>query len=53
MVMPKRYRKAGGIDIQIIGVGGKGHVAFHESVSLLKNSKVLLVRLDEIQCTML
>lgn len=43
----KKIKKAGGIDIQIIGVGGKGHVAFHESGIPFKNSKVLLVRLDD------
>ncbi|HBE45047.1 MAG TPA: 6-phosphogluconolactonase [Deltaproteobacteria bacterium] len=43
----KKIKNAGGIDIQIIGVGGKGHVAFHESGIPFKNSKVLLVKLDD------
>jgi len=42
----RKIKNAGGIDIQIIGVGGKGHVAFHESGIPFKNSKVLLVKLD-------
>ena len=44
------YRKikgAGGIDLQIIGVGGRGHVAFHESGIPFKGSKVMLVKLDD------
>jgi len=42
----RSIRKAGGIDVQIIGVGGRGHVAFHESGIPFKGSSVLLVRLD-------
>ncbi len=38
---------AGGIDLHIIGVGGRGHVAFHESGIPFEGSSVLLVRLDE------
>jgi glucosamine-6-phosphate deaminase len=43
----KRIRKAGGIDLQIIGVGGRGHVAFHESGIPFKGSSVMLVKLDD------
>jgi glucosamine-6-phosphate deaminase len=43
----RKIRRAGGIDLQIIGVGGRGHVAFHESGIPFKNSQVLLVRLDD------
>ena len=43
----RKIKKAGGIDLQIIGVGGKGHVAFHESGIPFSGSKVLLVKLDE------
>ncbi len=43
----KRIRKAGGIDLQIIGVGGRGHVAFHESGIPFKGSTVMLVKLDD------
>jgi glucosamine-6-phosphate deaminase len=42
----RKIRRAGGIDLQIIGVGGKGHVAFHESGIPFRNSRVLLVKLD-------
>jgi len=42
-----KIRRAGGIDLQIIGVGGRGHVAFHESGIPLKGSKVMLVKLDD------
>ncbi len=43
----RKIRKAGGIDVQIIGVGGRGHVAFHESGIPFKGSTVMLVRLDD------
>jgi len=43
----RKIRRAGGIDLQVIGVGGRGHVAFHESGIPFKNSRVLLVKLDE------
>ncbi|MHA1914699.1 MAG: 6-phosphogluconolactonase [Promethearchaeota archaeon] len=37
----------GGIDLHIIGVGGRGHVAFHESGIPFEGSNVLLVKLDD------
>ena len=40
-------KKSGGIDLQIIGVGGRGHVGFHESGIPFKGSTVMLVRLDD------
>jgi len=43
----RKIRAAGGIDLQIIGVGGRGHVAFHESGIPFKGSSVLLVKLDD------
>ena len=43
----KKIKRAGGIDLQIIGVGGRGHVAFHESGIPFKKSKVMLVKLDD------
>jgi len=43
----RKIRKAGGIDLQVIGVGGRGHVAFHESGIPFKGSSVMLVKLDE------
>jgi len=43
----RKIRRAGGIDLQVIGVGGRGHVAFHEPGIPFKNSQVLLVKLDD------
>ena len=43
----QKIYNAGGIDLQIIGVGGRGHVAFHESGIPFEDSSVLLVKLDE------
>lgn len=43
----RKIRRAGGIDLQVIGVGARGHVAFHESGIPFKNSQVLLVKLDD------
>jgi len=43
----RKIKKAGGIDLQIIGVGGRGHVAFHESGIPFKGSKVMLIKLDD------
>jgi glucosamine-6-phosphate deaminase len=43
----RKIRSVGGIDLQVIGVGGRGHVAFHESGIPFKNSQVMLVKLDD------
>jgi glucosamine-6-phosphate deaminase len=43
----RKMKKAGGIDVQIIGVGGRGHVAFHETGIPFKGSRVMLVKLDD------
>lgn len=43
----QRIRSAGGIDLQVLGVGGRGHVAFHEAGIPFARSRMLLVRLDE------
>ena len=43
----QKIKKFGGIDLQVIGVGGRGHVAFHESGIPFEGSNVLLVKLDE------
>ncbi len=43
----RKIKRYGGIDLQIIGVGGRGHVAFHESGVPFKGSSVMLVRLDD------
>lgn len=38
---------AGGIDLHVIGVGGRGHVAFHECGIPFADNPMLLVRLDD------
>jgi glucosamine-6-phosphate deaminase len=43
----EKITSVGGVDIQVIGVGGKGHVAFHEAGIPFKGSRVLIVQLDE------
>ncbi|MFO8090490.1 MAG: hypothetical protein R6U13_11675 [Desulfatiglandaceae bacterium] len=43
----RRIQNAGGIDLQVIGVGGRGHVGFHESGIPFDSGSVLLVKLDE------
>lgn len=43
----RKIGRAGGIDLQIIGVGGRGHVAFHESGIPFEGSRVMLVKLDD------
>ena len=43
----RQIKKVGGIDLQVIGVGGHGHVGFHESGVPFKGSKVLLIKLDD------
>jgi glucosamine-6-phosphate deaminase len=43
----KKIDSMGGIDLHIVGVGGRGHVAFHESGIPFEGNKVLLVKLDD------
>lgn len=43
----RKIASAGGIDLQVAGIGGRGHVAFHESGIPFAASPVLLVRLDD------
>jgi len=43
----EKIEQNGGIDLQVIGVGGRGHVAFHESGIPFEGNKMLLVKLDE------
>ena len=42
-----KIERTGGIGLQVIGVGGRGHVAFHESGIPFAGSRMLLVRLDD------
>jgi len=43
----KKIQSVGGIDLQVIGVGGRGHVGFHESGVPFDDNRVLLLKLDE------
>ena len=43
----QQIRDAGGIDLHVIGVGGRGHVAFHEAGIPFEGNRMLLVRLDD------
>ena len=43
----KKIDKCGGIDLHIIGVGGKGHVGFHEAGIPFEGNQVILVKLDD------
>ena len=42
-----KIKRSGGIDLHIIGVGGRGHVAFHEAGIPFAGNRMLLVKLDE------
>ncbi|MBN1615295.1 MAG: 6-phosphogluconolactonase [Deltaproteobacteria bacterium] len=43
----RKIEKDGGIDLHVIGVGGRGHVAFHESGIPFAGNRMLLVKLDD------
>lgn len=43
----QKIEALGGLDLQILGIGGNGHIGFNESGSL-QNSKTRLVALDHI-----
>ncbi|MDZ4655779.1 MAG: 6-phosphogluconolactonase [Coriobacteriia bacterium] len=43
----RKIKKFGGIDLHVVGVGGRGHVAFHESGIPFEGNRVLLVKLDD------
>jgi glucosamine-6-phosphate deaminase len=43
----RKIKAAGGIDLHVVGVGGRGHVAFHESGIPFEGNRVLLVKLDD------
>lgn len=42
-----KIKEQGGIDLHIIGVGGRGHVAFHEAGIPFEGNEILLVKLDD------
>jgi len=43
----QKIKACGGIDLHIVGVGGRGHVAFHESGIPFEGNRMLLVKLDD------
>jgi glucosamine-6-phosphate deaminase len=43
----KKIAAAGGMDLQVVGVGGRGHVAFHEAGIPFEGNRMLLVKLDD------
>jgi glucosamine-6-phosphate deaminase len=43
----KKIKAYGGIDLHIVGVGGRGHVAFHESGIPFEGNRMLLLKLDD------
>lgn len=43
-----RISQSGGVDLQVSGVGGRGHVAFHEAGIPFDLRGLLLVELDEV-----
>jgi glucosamine-6-phosphate deaminase len=43
----RKIKAYGGVDLHIVGVGGRGHVAFPESGIPFEGNRVLLVKLDD------
>jgi glucosamine-6-phosphate deaminase len=43
----QKIAATGGIDLHVIGVGGRGHVAFHEAGIPFAGNRMLLVQLDD------
>jgi glucosamine-6-phosphate deaminase len=43
----RKIERSGGIDLHLVGVGGRGHVAFHESGIPFEGNRMLLVELDD------
>jgi glucosamine-6-phosphate deaminase len=42
-----KIARCGGIDLHVIGVGGRGHVGFHEAGVPFDNNQVILIKLDD------
>ncbi len=42
-----KISRSGGIDLHFVGVGGRGHVGFHEAGIPFENNPMLLVKLDD------
>ena len=43
----EKIARCGGIDLHVIGVGGRGHVGFHESGVPFAGNHMLLIKLDD------
>ena len=43
----EKIERNGGIDLHIVGVGGRGHVGFHEAGIPFEENNMLLVKLDD------
>ncbi len=43
----QKIARFGGIDLHIVGAGGRGHVGFHEAGVPFKDNQVILIKLDE------
>ncbi len=43
----RKIKSVGGIDLHVVGVGGRGHVAFHESGIPFEGNRMILVKLDD------
>jgi glucosamine-6-phosphate deaminase len=43
----KKIADCGGIDLHVIGVGGRGHVGFHEAGVPFEGNEMLLIKLDD------
>jgi glucosamine-6-phosphate deaminase len=50
-VYERKIEQSGGIDLHVVGVGGRGHVAFHESGIPFEGNRMLLVKLDDSTVT--
>ena len=42
-----KIARRGGIDLHVIGVGGRGHVGFHEAGVPFQDNQVILIKLDD------
>ncbi|MCK9230861.1 MAG: 6-phosphogluconolactonase [Syntrophales bacterium] len=43
----RKIEEAGGIDLHVIGIGSRGHIAFHEVGIPFEGNRMILVKLDE------
>ncbi len=43
----EKIARCGGIDLHVVGVGGRGHVGFHEAGVPFRDNRVILIKLDD------